>query len=607
MSSESTFVYTPLNLSKAEIRVLVLYPGGQDDELILTFDVVQIQEGSEYDFEAISYRWGSPDGEHQISLDGRSFVITASQHQMIQDLRDTQSVRRIWIDALCINQEDLRERSHQVQLMRRIYSLARVVCIWLDHKIDETSPVFQKFLTFHSVREPDAILKEEDFFWQPICSALKAEYFDRLWVQQEMSNARSIIVQCRTTTLPTACTLNFLNTWADIDFAKAMGTARPNRKDLISVAPCLRFQRILSGYNTTLTESSSPGLLEVLHHSKDLKCTDERDIIYGIMWLAQDWQEGDLVVDYTKTVSEVFTETMISYLNAYNSIAFLEHANRTYHRSEGSKDESPSWAPDWRKSCHCGNSSLKGIGPRKKGKQPVAQISGNFLYSTGIKITTVLHVYPDLLGRKSTSARLTPVPARTFFETFNLIITESEFPRGRENRFVHLLSLIIESALSADFEREGTIDSIAKLFQVVSDLVLHKSKSNPFADPRLDLLGLRFTLLEEMHDAPESFKSNIHLIWTKIAMAQLTGLQPFVSHHGGIGLAPPSTEVGDELWLIPTCRNPIVLRPCEGKYLVLGKACLGKEDPWVIVEQMRECLIEGEEIDGFKVEGICLQ
>jgi hypothetical protein len=80
---------------------------------------------------------------------------------------------------------------------------------------------------------------------------------------------------------------------------------------------------------------------------------------------------------------------------------------------------------------------------------------------------------------------------------------------------------------------------------------------------------------------------------------------PFISRTGLIRLDPEQTQPGDEVWLIPTCERPIILRPRNGKHLVLGRGQLDDGDPWGAYGGMREHLVEGEEIGGLQMEAIC--
>ena len=222
MALEDISEYSALDATREEIRLLNLYPGNHEDPIILNFQVIQLEDKPELDLEAVSYKWGRPEGCHQIRVGGNAFFVSSSQNQMILDLRFPRTISRLWIDALCINQGDVAERNSQVQLMRKIYSLARGVCIWLDHEIGWEDPSCQKLLTFNSGCGTEQLLEERESFWDPVCNFLNSDYFDRLWVQQEILNARTISVQCREIPIPVACIIHFLRAWDTISYENAM-------------------------------------------------------------------------------------------------------------------------------------------------------------------------------------------------------------------------------------------------------------------------------------------------------------------------------------------------------------------------------------------------
>ncbi|KAG9501856.1 hypothetical protein J7337_007552 [Fusarium musae] len=116
-------VYTPLP-SHSHIRVLLIQPGVNEDTLVASFELLDLNAAS-IRFEAISYQW-SEGGNQRASmrLGGEKISINAYLRNILLHLRLEQQIRVVWADALCINQSDHEERLHQVSIMQRIYSQA---------------------------------------------------------------------------------------------------------------------------------------------------------------------------------------------------------------------------------------------------------------------------------------------------------------------------------------------------------------------------------------------------------------------------------------------------------------------------------------------------
>ncbi|KAK6849495.1 hypothetical protein PG995_013328 [Apiospora arundinis] len=136
-SSSSDDIYQPLDPSRDEVRLLRILPCASHTEPIeLQLDVFSLQSG-ESSFQALSYAWTTPSepGVKNVTLCGRPHSVTANLHAALRRLRQKSSSRVMWIDAICINQDDLEERGSQVMLMKQVYSKAREVLIWLGDSI----------------------------------------------------------------------------------------------------------------------------------------------------------------------------------------------------------------------------------------------------------------------------------------------------------------------------------------------------------------------------------------------------------------------------------------------------------------------------------------
>ncbi|KAF3068318.1 Heterokaryon incompatibility protein 6, OR allele [Daldinia childiae] len=188
-------------------------------------------------FEALSYTWGSPKvrekavvlGEEEVrglkALRTQRLPIQGNLQEAIRHLRYEDKGRVMWIDALCINQDDLDERSEQVKRMGLIYTLAHRVIAWLGPGSPSSDLAFSKlaYLGRQIEHTKDGTMlsapgcTEEQWFsskhalpwdtatWDAISSACSRDWFTRLWIVQEihLGNANSAL-QCGHSTIPWA-------------------------------------------------------------------------------------------------------------------------------------------------------------------------------------------------------------------------------------------------------------------------------------------------------------------------------------------------------------------------------------------------------------------
>ncbi|KAH8883688.1 HET-domain-containing protein, partial [Thozetella sp. PMI_491] len=124
------FRYEQLGLPDSEIRLLDLLPGQGRVRCRLRKMALETARGQ---YEPLSYCWG--DQKQQVTMivdDGRALSIGLSLDAALRRLRFEQNrVRTLWVDAVCINQNDLPEKNIQVQLMTRIYQNGCRTLIWL--------------------------------------------------------------------------------------------------------------------------------------------------------------------------------------------------------------------------------------------------------------------------------------------------------------------------------------------------------------------------------------------------------------------------------------------------------------------------------------------
>ena len=112
-------LYTLL-LGNNPLRVLRLEPGARSSPIICQLISTHL-DATDNVFIATSYTWGSLEDPQQIQCNGCTMTVQRNAFDLLTDLRLPGQSRTIWIDAICINQGDLSERSEQVQMMHMIF------------------------------------------------------------------------------------------------------------------------------------------------------------------------------------------------------------------------------------------------------------------------------------------------------------------------------------------------------------------------------------------------------------------------------------------------------------------------------------------------------
>ncbi|KAK8096730.1 Plasma membrane ATPase 1 [Apiospora kogelbergensis] len=210
--------YTHLEVD--EIRLLILGPGKADSPLECELTVHK--RTHRFVYEALSYAWGDSTKSKQIVHNGSLLQVTESLHSALGHLRSPTESRRIWVDAVCIDQDDAAEKAHQISLMNTIYSEAERVLVWLGPSAPESKPAFSlvnRVVRLNSQSSywsllgsldascpnhivPDYVdfspsnelqkLSTQDL--NPLMTMLELPWFTRLWVYQGKSKVRDLIL-----------------------------------------------------------------------------------------------------------------------------------------------------------------------------------------------------------------------------------------------------------------------------------------------------------------------------------------------------------------------------------------------------------------------------
>jgi hypothetical protein len=134
-------------------------------------------------YEALSYVWGGSDKPKSIFIDNQYLDVTLNLHAALLRLRDHDIPRIIWVDAVCINQEDEQEKEHQIQCMAKIYGKASCVIVWLGERADDSDVALE---AIRAAGKPTNTSNKE-MIQQAILPLLQRPWFRRIWVRSRCS------------------------------------------------------------------------------------------------------------------------------------------------------------------------------------------------------------------------------------------------------------------------------------------------------------------------------------------------------------------------------------------------------------------------------------
>jgi hypothetical protein len=133
-------------------------------------------------YEALSYTWGGEQKPCYITIKEQILNITQNLYTALLRLRGSSLERIIWVDAICINQEDWKERGQQVQRMAKIYSKAARVLVWLGETAPNSDIALEAIRIAAEDKKIDSLTNEE--IQQAVLALLGREWFQRIWVSR---------------------------------------------------------------------------------------------------------------------------------------------------------------------------------------------------------------------------------------------------------------------------------------------------------------------------------------------------------------------------------------------------------------------------------------
>ncbi|KAH6644634.1 heterokaryon incompatibility protein-domain-containing protein [Boeremia exigua] len=338
--------YTALDKSNYQIRLLHLSPSSDRRSIIAChFSVTSLLAGARNtNYEALSYAWGEPLLDRSINLEGTHFAVTANLLSILRALRYADQVRVLWIDAICIDQHNVLERSHQVSRMNDIYSRASNVIVWLGEPRSDAALAFSFLEEFgHNPSEHLTLHRTERNVEQTamsVRSLLTRSWWTRIWTAQEWILAKSSIFQCGQHVLDGdvlfRCLDHFRRHVKSIDCCDMQLSSDFLFRIGDSLQPALALSLVKQSY-AEQDFSYSLGFLRVR------QATDPRDKVYGILALAAERYAGLLKANYNLPVEQVYEQIAIALIERTGRLDILSHVAPNQSRNLNV----PTFVPDW--------------------------------------------------------------------------------------------------------------------------------------------------------------------------------------------------------------------------------------------------------------------
>jgi hypothetical protein len=344
--------HLPLDRDSKQIRLLTVASGDDSSEISCTVTVVSLTATPPPQYEALSYCWGDMKDtrtitlrhpEHQGGQVQQQFTVTANLASALRRIRHRDRDRILWIDAICINQNDVLERGHQVSFMRSVYKSAERTLIWLGEN-DSTVHMAMELIVaivrkmmhldqpdrpelnaefagsvaheisdhFRDMNNPGNLVSQsadlpplESGSWNALARFLSRPWFRRVWVIQEVAVSHRATAYCGGHEME----------WVAIEFASAwlsrnnilMQTGEEGFRWADNVMFMMRFA------NPEAMTRLLPNPLPLLWMIRDYDATDPRDKVFASLPLMFNSDVGrslpqTFMPDYTKRTEAVYRD-----------------------------------------------------------------------------------------------------------------------------------------------------------------------------------------------------------------------------------------------------------------------------------------------------------
>ncbi|RFU30435.1 hypothetical protein B7463_g5926, partial [Scytalidium lignicola] len=569
-SNGELYRFLPLDKYSSNIRILKVHKANAfEDPLICDLQVEQLDSQPQY--AALSYTWGDQPFDHHLECNKQSLNVTDSLDYAIRLFRQHFAGQKIWIDQICINQNDTTEKTSQISMMNKIYRKASHVLVYLG-RFDSNSRMGVKLAQDVKIHSAEILrdLKREGGLpyyipsanhpsWESWRNLFYRLWWSRVWVIQEAISNSSVSVLCE----------EDMFDWDILPFSYFFLSNLMEEYPALFNLPLFAFtpempqlqgrmhawRSIMDKYNNSKSAIESNHLGEILDMIRTFSAKDPHDKIYAILGLTMYSSEVPKM-DYNLPVERVYRD-FAEYLCS-NGKLFMVLSVAGLKRA---LPNLPTWVPDWT----CDNQGLsfqriEGLGYCAGGDSKASiKCSGDagLIITHSALIDTIVAIGP--VREKTQPLDLTEfvldyVPWT--LDSWELINSNDNFrslvPYARLEMFSSLVSAgspTVKHPLNAH---------AAYFTSFYSALSPDTDISNPFEICKH--LGYDSVVEDELNS------------FINISSKATKSRKICITSKGFIGLAPDLTEVGDEVCIFQGARAPFILRNIGDAYNVVGDA-----------------------------------
>ena len=298
--------------------------------------------------EALSYTWGFQEDLDTIYIEQNSGAstlhVTSSLVLALRYLRYSDRPRTLWVDAICINQQDEVERNSQVSQIGTLYALASQVIVWLGPESEDSKHAISTLPHLGEQVEcaqgwkfqsPEAIeprwydrgfpLPFDARTWSAVTAFFRRKWFTRVWTLQEIHRGHSCaVVRCGHDSI----------SWYHLRRAILAMDAKNGLTEELTI--------LIRRAQVAACSSSNFSVRRLLSSVKSRECTDHRDKIYGLLSIMPVSFAKRIQPQYSLSVAEVFKNAFLVHLDSVQRLELLPYGNINHTLPEG-----PSWVPNW--------------------------------------------------------------------------------------------------------------------------------------------------------------------------------------------------------------------------------------------------------------------